>query len=64
MRYNLIKFRRNMRLSQEEMASKLGISRAYYSRVETGKSEPAIGLAFKIQEAFNVDNVLDLFKKE
>ena len=64
MRFNLIKFRKSLKLSQEEMAEKLGISRPHFSDIENGKTNPSIELAFKMQEIFEVDDVLELFKKE
>lgn len=64
MRFNLIKFRRNQKLSQEKMAALLDVSRTHYSDIENGKTTPSIGLAYKIQEVFNVDDVLELLKKE
>lgn len=64
MRFNLMKFRKGKKLSQKEMATKLGISRPHYSDIENGKKTPSIELAYKIQAAFEVDDVLELLKKE
>ena len=63
-RVELEVFRTRKQLTQEEMASKLGISRPHYSSIENGKVDPSIELAFKMQEVFGVDDVLNLFKKE
>lgn len=65
MRFNLYKFRkRDLKLSQENMANKLGISRPHYSDIENGKVSPSIDFAYKIQEVFGVDDVMELLKKE
>lgn len=64
MRFNLIKFRRKKKLSQETMASLLKVSRPHYSDIENGKATPSIDFAYKLQEAFEVDDVMELLKKE
>ena len=64
MRYNLMNFRRKKRLSQEKMASLLGISRPHYSDIENGKTSPSIDFAYKVKEVFNIDDVMELLKKE
>lgn len=65
MRFNLYKFRkRDLKLSQENMAKQLGISRPHYSDIENGKVSPSIDFAYKIQEVFGVDDVMELLKKE
>ena len=64
MRFNLIKFRKKKKLSQEKMATKLGISRPCYSNIENGKVSPSVDFAYKIQEVFEVDDVLELLKTE
>ena len=64
MRFNLIKLRKKLKLSQEEMSSKLETSRPHYSKIELGKVDPSIEFAYKIQEVFGVDDVLELLKKE
>lgn len=62
MRFNLIKFRKIKKLSQEAMASLLGVSRPHYSDIENGKTTPSIDFAYKIQEVFDVDDVLELLE--
>jgi transcriptional regulator with XRE-family HTH domain len=64
MRFNLIKFRRSLKLSQTEVANRLGVSRPHYSDIENGKVSPSIDFAYKIQEAFDIDDVMELLKKE
>lgn len=63
-RKNLIKFRVDLGLKSVEMADKLGITRTKYSNIENGKVKPSIDLAYKIQEVFNIDDVMGLLKEE
>lgn len=64
MRFNLMNFRKKIKLSQKEMAKLLGISRPHYSDIENGKATPSIEFAYAIQRAFDVDDVLELLKVE
>lgn len=64
MRFNLMNFRKKKKLSQEKMANLLGISRPHYSDIENGKVSPSIDFAYKIQQVFEVDDVMELLKKE
>ena len=63
-RKNLIKFRIDLGLKSVEMAEKLGITKTKYSNIENGKVKPSIDLAYKIQEVFNVVDVMELLKEE
>lgn len=63
-RKNLIKFRIDLGLKSKEMAAKLDITTTRYSNLENGKVAPSIGLLYKIQEVFGVDDVLELLKVE
>lgn len=64
MRFNLMNFRKKKKLSQKKMSELLGISRPHYSDIETGKATPSIEFAYKVQEVFDVDDVMELLKKE
>ena len=55
--------RKVKQLSQQEIADKIGIDRAQYSRVETGKTEPTITSLQKIAQALEVD-IADFFKND
>lgn len=54
LRTNLKIFRVKHRLSQEEMAKKLGYSRATYAAIESGKRAGKQVFWIDFQEAFNV----------
>lgn len=64
MRFNLIRFRKKMKLSQNGMADKLETSRPHYSNIENGKVNPSIEFAYKLQDVFKVNNVMELLKNE
>lgn len=44
--------RKNKKWTQLEAAEKLGISRSYYSEIETGTSLPSLSLVLKINNVF------------
>lgn len=50
-------------LSQEQVAEKIGIDRAQYSRVETSKSKPTLTTLEKIGNALEVD-LIEFFKED
>lgn len=64
MRFNLMNFRKKKKLSQKTMATLLEVSRPHYSDIENGKVSPSIDFAYKIKEVFDVDDVMELLKKE
>ncbi|OFY70023.1 MAG: hypothetical protein A3G23_01200 [Bacteroidetes bacterium RIFCSPLOWO2_12_FULL_37_12] len=55
--------RKAKNLSQEQVAEKIGIDRAQYSRVETAKSKPTLTTLEKIAEALEVD-IIEFFKED
>ena len=63
---NLISFRKMKRLSQEELAEKLGISRQTLSIYETGESVPDIEKCKVIADYFEVsmDDLVNFNEKE
>ena len=64
MRLNLIMWEKQNGYKAKEVAKKLGISETTYSLIKNGKTMPSIELAYKFQEVFNVDDVLELLRKE
>ena len=61
---NRIKVFRAMHvLTQEELASKVGVTRQTVVSLEIGKYDPSIGLAFRIARLFNV-SIEDVFEYE
>lgn len=62
-RKNLLLFRLDNNLTQQEMANKLGITRVHYNSIENGKADPSFSLCQKLNELFEINDVWDLMKK-
>ena len=63
MRPILVNLRKSKNLTQEEVANSVGISRAYYGRIESGKRTPSLSKALNIKKFYNYHND-DIFLKE
>ena len=65
-RLNLKFFREKQKLTQAEMANKLGISKSYYVSIELGNAEPSFRVAEAIDKSFHgeYDDIFELLKKE
>jgi len=50
----LKKYRLDHNLTQKEMADLIGTSQSYYSRLESGKNKPGIGMMKKISEITDI----------
>lgn len=61
-RTNLIKWQAENGYKSKYIAEKLGITETTYSLIRNGKSMPSLELAYKFQEIFRIDNVLELLK--
>lgn len=59
-RTKLIETRRKHNLTQEQLAEKVGISRAYLTNIENGKHTPSLEVAKKISSTLNMA-IDDLF---
>ncbi|KHE70704.1 hypothetical protein LD39_11265 [Halobacillus sp. BBL2006] len=59
-RKKLVVTRKELGLSQQQLANKVGIHRAYLSNVESGKHNPSLETAAKIARELN-RTVEDLF---
>lgn len=57
MRNGLYMFRHGMRLSQSEMAEKIGCTRQTYSAIESGTRDGAARFWRNLKAAFNVADV-------
>lgn len=57
-------FRKNMNLTQKELAAMCNVSVNTISSIEKGTFKPTIELCFKLALAFNLSNVLYLFDTE
>ena len=54
MRNGLYMFRHGMRLSQAEMASRIGCNRQTYAAIEIGKRDGRMSFWNKLQTTFNI----------
>ena len=63
-RLNLILWEKKNNFKAKDVAKKLGISETTYSLIKNGKTMPSLELAYKFVEIFNVDDALELLKKE
>lgn len=64
MRLNLIMWEKKNRYKAKDVAKKLGISETTYSLIRNGKTMPSIEIAYRFQEVFGIDNVLELLRKD
>ncbi|WP_090989410.1 helix-turn-helix transcriptional regulator [Bacillus sp. OV322] len=53
MKNNIRNVRRNMKLSQEELANKCGVTRQTINAIENNKYDPTLSLAFKLSIHLN-----------
>ena len=60
-RNRLREFRARYRMTQEELARRVGVTRQTIIAIENGKYLPSLKLAFKLAKAFNV-KIEDLFE--
>jgi putative transcriptional regulator len=54
MQNRLAALRQVHRLSQSDLAHRLGVSRQSVNAIETGRSDPSLALAFRIAELFGL----------
>ena len=57
---NVKKYRKILKLRQEDLANDLGVTRQTINAIESGKHDPNLKLAFKLARVFNC-SVDDLF---
>lgn len=62
MKNNVHELRKKMRLTQEELAKKLGVTRQTIISIEQGKYIASLPLALKMAKIFNmsVENIFEL----
>lgn len=63
MRNILINLRKSKKLTQEEVANAVGISRTHYGRIESGDRTPSLSKSLKIKKFFDYYND-DIFQNE
>ncbi|MEK4185674.1 helix-turn-helix transcriptional regulator [Paenibacillus sp. FSL L8-0494] len=60
-RNKLTYYRLSNIMSQEDVAQKLGISQAYYGRLERNPTNINVGMAIKLKSIFKVNTLDELF---
>lgn len=56
MRIKMINRRKELNLTQEEVAKRSGIARTTYTNIELGTKNPSLAVALKIKKALKVNN--------
>ncbi|MDO7206276.1 helix-turn-helix transcriptional regulator [Paraclostridium bifermentans] len=59
---NLFYIRKELKMSQQILAKKVGISRTYLSKIENGHSNPSTEITYKIANVLN-KSIEDIFLK-
>ncbi|WP_278683242.1 helix-turn-helix transcriptional regulator [Paraclostridium bifermentans] len=59
---NLFYIRKELKMSQQILAKKVGISRTYLSKIENGHSNPSTEITYKIANVLN-KSIEDIFFK-
>lgn len=54
---NIRKYRKQMKLSQVDLAVEVGIDRSYLSEIENGRVNPTINILYAIADSLNVSIV-------
>ena len=63
MKNNIKQYRIKTKLSQNDLALKVGVTRETISRVESGRCNPSLELAYKIAKCLNT-TIEDIFHLE
>ena len=64
MKTNISQFRKELGLTQEELASKVGVARQTIIALEQGRYNPSLGLAHAITMVLKKKNVEEVFLLE
>lgn len=57
----LVKFRNDNNLTQIELSKKIGVSKSYYQKIETGERTPSYEFVRKFNEAFPDAAIKNIF---
>lgn len=60
-RTSIIERRKDIALTQQEVAEKAGISRSYYAMIESGYKQPTLKTWLRIGDAINL-NKIEIFE--
>ncbi len=62
MKTNIEKYRKKLKLTQEDLALKCNITRQTIIALEQNKYNPSLELAFKIKQALKAKKIEDIFE--
>jgi putative transcriptional regulator len=62
MKNNIEKYRKKLKLTQEDLANKCGVARQTIIALEQNKYLPSLELAFLIKQALKAKKVEDIFE--
>lgn len=54
-------YRKELGLSQQELADKVGVTRQTINALENGRYNPSLLLAYKVTKIFNCNHIEDVF---
>ncbi|GAA0607559.1 hypothetical protein GCM10009001_26100 [Virgibacillus siamensis] len=63
-RAQMIKARHNLKLSQQDLADKIGVAKSTIGRIEAGNISPKVSTLQKIADALNVCFVIDGIQRD
>ena len=61
MKTKIREFRKEQKITQEELATIVEVTRQTINSLEQGKYNPSLELAYKITKALNKNNIEDVF---
>lgn len=59
---NIAKLRKDLGLTQEELAGKVGVTRQTIISLEQGRYNPSLQLAYRVAKALKAAKIEDVFK--
>ncbi len=62
MKIKIKEFRKKLKMTQEELANNVGVTRQTINALEQGRYNPSLELAYKIKKALKAKSIEDLFK--
>ncbi len=64
MKTKITQLRKKLKLTQQELADKVGVTRQTIIALEQGRYNPSLELAYKISKTLKAKKIEDIFKLE
>ena len=61
MKTKILELRKKLKITQEELANRVNVTRQTIISLEAGRYNPSLELAWKITKALKKKNILDVF---